>query len=220
MQREKTEWGSSTCVILVKGLQHSQNFSLFRFLSTSRATDRCTGLNSACPRSLGSLSLRYSLRYRKEAVNEWKNVLPFGFSVALQPQSSSSSSVERIRDFFFVDFFCVFVESSFEVHSKLICQYLACPGFRRFDANVLSEAWNMFCGQQVTRRELSIWKVREPRKKNERKNPSRLLSVLIERKEDNCVRMVEEDSKKVVLERKITLMNGVGIIVGSIIGKF
>lgn len=31
--------------------------------------------------------------------------------------------------------------------------------------------------------------------------------------------MVEEDNKKVVLERKITLMNGVGIIVGSIIGK-
>jgi hypothetical protein len=32
--------------------------------------------------------------------------------------------------------------------------------------------------------------------------------------------MVEEDGKKVVLERKITLMNGVAIIIGSIIGKF
>lgn len=31
--------------------------------------------------------------------------------------------------------------------------------------------------------------------------------------------MVETDGQKVVLERKITLMNGVGIIVGSIIGK-
>lgn len=31
--------------------------------------------------------------------------------------------------------------------------------------------------------------------------------------------MVESDGKKVVLERKITLMNGVGIIVGSIIGN-
>lgn len=30
--------------------------------------------------------------------------------------------------------------------------------------------------------------------------------------------MVETDDKKVVLERKITLMNGVGIIVGTIIG--
>lgn len=28
------------------------------------------------------------------------------------------------------------------------------------------------------------------------------------------------DDKKVVLERKITLLNGVGIIVGSIIGNF
>lgn len=32
--------------------------------------------------------------------------------------------------------------------------------------------------------------------------------------------MTENDDGKVVLERKITLMNGVGIIVGSIIGKF
>lgn len=32
--------------------------------------------------------------------------------------------------------------------------------------------------------------------------------------------MVETDGGKVVLERKITLMNGVGIIVGSIIGKY
>lgn len=31
--------------------------------------------------------------------------------------------------------------------------------------------------------------------------------------------MDDKDDKKVVLERKITLMNGVGIIVGSIIGK-
>ena len=31
--------------------------------------------------------------------------------------------------------------------------------------------------------------------------------------------MVEADKNKTVLERKITLMNGVGIIVGSIIGK-
>jgi hypothetical protein len=31
--------------------------------------------------------------------------------------------------------------------------------------------------------------------------------------------MVETDDKKVVLERKITLMNGVGIIVGTIIGE-
>jgi hypothetical protein len=31
--------------------------------------------------------------------------------------------------------------------------------------------------------------------------------------------MVEADNGKTVLERKITLMNGVGIIVGSIIGK-
>lgn len=31
--------------------------------------------------------------------------------------------------------------------------------------------------------------------------------------------MVEADNNKTVLERKITLMNGVGIIVGSIIGK-
>ena len=30
--------------------------------------------------------------------------------------------------------------------------------------------------------------------------------------------MVESDDNKVVLERKITLMNGVGIIVGTIIG--
>lgn len=31
--------------------------------------------------------------------------------------------------------------------------------------------------------------------------------------------MEDKDENKVVLERKITLMNGVGIIVGSIIGK-
>jgi hypothetical protein len=31
--------------------------------------------------------------------------------------------------------------------------------------------------------------------------------------------MVEADNNKTVLERKITLMNGVGIIVGSIIGE-
>lgn len=31
--------------------------------------------------------------------------------------------------------------------------------------------------------------------------------------------MVETDDNKVVLERKITLMNGVGIIVGTIIGE-
>lgn len=31
--------------------------------------------------------------------------------------------------------------------------------------------------------------------------------------------MVETDDTKVVLERKITLMNGVGIIVGTIIGE-
>lgn len=43
---------------------------------------------------------------------------------------------------------------------------------------------------------------------------------LISRKSlsNSKVTMVESDDNKVVLERKITLMNGVGIIVGTIIG--
>lgn len=34
------------------------------------------------------------------------------------------------------------------------------------------------------------------------------------------VKKEEDETTKATLERKITLMNGVGIIIGSIIGKF
>lgn len=36
---------------------------------------------------------------------------------------------------------------------------------------------------------------------------------------DEATAMAEDNNNKVVLERKITLWNGVGIIVGSIIGN-
>lgn len=56
-------------------------------------------------------------------------------------------------------------------------------------------------------------------KMSESSRETGLLNDLLETKENESSNMVKTKSDKIVLERKITLMNGVGIIIGTIIGS-